>query len=121
MTPKNVAIVWAPNLLRAKNLETGGVSISASKGYKIKFVGYIKSGGELWEQTPKKPKSRMKLKDAEQLTFATRGNREFFIEFVGPRGEKTETELFVSLLPVEYGKPPRSLVAGYFVSAADEF
>ena len=26
MTAKNVAIVWAPNLLRSKNLEVGGVA-----------------------------------------------------------------------------------------------
>ena len=89
------------------------MSISASKGYKIKFVGYVKSGGDVWEQTPKKPKSSMKIKDAEQLTVAQLGNREFFVEFVGPRGEKIAAELFVSLLPVEDGKPPRSLVAGF--------
>ena len=26
MTAKNVAIVWAPNLLRSKSIETGGVA-----------------------------------------------------------------------------------------------
>ena len=26
MTPKNIAIVWAPNLLRSKDLDMGGVA-----------------------------------------------------------------------------------------------
>ena len=41
MTPKNVAIVWAPNLLRAKNLETGGVAALQGVGVQAVVTEYL--------------------------------------------------------------------------------
>ena len=41
MTPKNVAIVWAPNLLRAKSLETGGVAALQGVGVQAVVTEYL--------------------------------------------------------------------------------
>ena len=41
MTAKNVAIVWAPNLLRAKNLETGGVAALQGVGVQAVVTEYL--------------------------------------------------------------------------------
>jgi hypothetical protein len=35
MTAKNVAIVWAPNLLRCKSLEVGGVAALQGVGIQV--------------------------------------------------------------------------------------
>ena len=36
MTAKNVAIVWAPNLLRSKSLEVGGVAALQGVGVQVR-------------------------------------------------------------------------------------
>ena len=36
MTAKNVAIVWAPNLLRSKSLELGGVAALQGVGVQVR-------------------------------------------------------------------------------------
>ena len=41
MTAKNVAIVWAPNLLRAKSLETGGVAALQGVGVQAVVTEYL--------------------------------------------------------------------------------
>merc|ERR1712223_395760 len=41
MTAKNVAIVWAPNLLRAKILETGGVAALQGVGVQAVVTEYL--------------------------------------------------------------------------------
>ena len=41
MTAKNVAIVWAPNLLRAKYLETGGVAALQGVGVQAVVTEYL--------------------------------------------------------------------------------
>jgi len=104
--------------LQFKNLSlfSPGVSIVASKGYKIETVVYVKPNGDVSEQNPTKPKSSMKIKDAEQLKRPLDGNTEFFVELVGPRGEKIEATLYVSLKPtkdVYSTKNQQSLIAGF--------
>ncbi len=42
MTAKNVAIVWAPNLLRSKSLELGGVA--ALQGVGVQVIQMLLSG-----------------------------------------------------------------------------
>ena len=37
MTAKNVAIVWAPNLLRSKSLEMGGVAALQGVGVQVRI------------------------------------------------------------------------------------
>jgi hypothetical protein len=41
MTAKNVAIVWAPNLLRSKNLERGGVAALQGVGVQAVVTEYL--------------------------------------------------------------------------------
>ena len=41
MTPKNVAIVWAPNLLRCKQLEIGGVAALQGVGVQAVVTEYL--------------------------------------------------------------------------------
>ncbi len=41
MTAKNVAIVWAPNLLRSKNLEVGGVAALQGVGVQAVVTEYL--------------------------------------------------------------------------------
>ena len=41
MTAKNVAIVWAPNLLRAKMFETGGVAALQGVGVQAVVTEYL--------------------------------------------------------------------------------
>ena len=38
MTPKNMAIVWAPNLIRCKELESGGVAALKVNQLKSRFI-----------------------------------------------------------------------------------
>ena len=40
MTAKNVAIVWAPNLLRSKSLEMGGVAALQGVGVQVRLTFY---------------------------------------------------------------------------------
>ena len=41
MTAKNVAIVWAPNLLRCKSLELGGVAALQGVGVQAVVTEYL--------------------------------------------------------------------------------
>ena len=41
MTVKNVAIVWAPNLLRCKSLESGGVAALQGVGVQAVVTEYL--------------------------------------------------------------------------------
>ena len=41
MTPKNIAIVWAPNLLRCKELEEGGVAALQDVGTQAVVTEYL--------------------------------------------------------------------------------
>ena len=41
MTAKNVAIVWAPNLLRSKSLELGGVAALQGVGVQAVVTEYL--------------------------------------------------------------------------------
>ncbi|CAL4085786.1 unnamed protein product, partial [Meganyctiphanes norvegica] len=41
MTPKNIAIVWAPNLLRSKNLDMGGVAALQDVGTQAVVTEYL--------------------------------------------------------------------------------
>jgi hypothetical protein len=41
MTPRNVAIVWAPNLLRCKELEVGGVAALQGVGVQAVVTEYL--------------------------------------------------------------------------------
>ena len=43
MTAKNVAIVWAPNLLRSKSLEMGGVAALQGVGVQVRKEGFATS------------------------------------------------------------------------------
>jgi hypothetical protein len=41
MTPKNIAIVWAPNLLRCKELEEGGVAALQVRLLLLGQISYV--------------------------------------------------------------------------------
>lgn len=41
MTPRNVAIVWAPNLLRCKELEVGGVAALQGVGVQAVVTEFL--------------------------------------------------------------------------------
>ena len=45
MTAKNVAIVWAPNLLRSKSIETGGVAALQGVGVQGEYWTHLFFGG----------------------------------------------------------------------------
>ena len=44
MTAKNVAIVWAPNLLRCKSLEVGGVAALQGVGVQVSYGIHQENG-----------------------------------------------------------------------------
>lgn len=41
MTTRNLAIVWAPNLLRCEALEVGGVAALQGVGVQVKYWSYL--------------------------------------------------------------------------------
>ena len=47
MTAKNVAIVWAPNLLRSKSIETGGVAALQGVGVQGEIT-CIQKQSQIW-------------------------------------------------------------------------
>lgn len=47
MTPRNVAIVWAPNLLRCKELEVGGVAALQGVGVQAVVTEFLVCYAEL--------------------------------------------------------------------------
>ncbi|XP_014489385.1 PREDICTED: GTPase-activating protein CdGAPr isoform X2 [Dinoponera quadriceps] len=94
MTPRNVAIVWAPNLLRCKELEVGGVAALQGVGVQAVVTEFLVCYAELifGDGPVGRPKSLAITTSARLLTLEEARNRSFrgepdYIEVgAGPAG-----------------------------------
>ncbi|KAG5344404.1 CDGAP protein, partial [Acromyrmex charruanus] len=94
MTPRNVAIVWAPNLLRCKELEVGGVAALQGVGVQAVVTEFLVCYAELifGDDPVGRPKSLAITTSARLLTLEEARNRSFrgepdYIEVgAGPTG-----------------------------------
>lgn len=80
MTPRNVAIVWAPNLLRCKELEVGGVAALQGVGVQAVVTEFLVCYAELifGDDGPVgRPKSLAITSSARLLTLEEARNRSF--------------------------------------------
>ncbi|XP_044017816.1 GTPase-activating protein CdGAPr isoform X2 [Aphidius gifuensis] len=107
MTPRNVAIVWAPNLLRCKELEIGGVAALQGVGVQAVVTEFLICYAELIfgdHNTIGRPKSLafttparlLSLEEARNRT-TLRNDSEYIEVGDGPKGLPTEYHTVIEL------------------------
>ena len=116
MTPRNVAIVWAPNLLRCKELEVGGVAALQGVGVQAVVTEFLICYAELifGEGSFGRPKSLAITTSARLLSLEEARNRSLrgepdYIEVgAGPAGLPTHYHTVIELPPRKRNGSKRS-------------
>ncbi|XP_051163447.1 rho GTPase-activating protein 32 isoform X2 [Leptopilina boulardi] len=116
MTPRNVAIVWAPNLLRCKELEVGGVAALQGVGVQAVVTEFLICYAELifGDGPVGRPKSLAITTSARLLSLEEARNRNLrseaeYIEVgAGPAGLPTHYHTVIDLPPRKRNGSKRS-------------
>ncbi|XP_043463247.1 rho GTPase-activating protein 32 isoform X1 [Leptopilina heterotoma] len=116
MTPRNVAIVWAPNLLRCKELEVGGVAALQGVGVQAVVTEFLICYAELifGDGPVGRPKSLAITTSARLLSLEEARNRNLrseaeYIEVgAGPAGLPTHYHTVIDLPPRKRSGSKRS-------------